>query len=105
MLWAQEEVWRSGSGKEFLTPELVIMIVRRGEELPGEARDGQKVDIGTEGLQGGAILAKLLTRLRGGEADGRIGEIACNETFQVSETWKVFTPPVATLLFRGGVDR
>ena len=37
-------------------------------------------------------MAKLLTRLRGGEADGRIGEIACNETFQVSETWKVFTP-------------
>ena len=46
-------------------------------------------------------MAKLLTLLRGGEADGRIGEIACNETFQVSETWKVFGPTVTALLFRG----
>jgi len=44
-LWAQEEVWRSGSGKEFLTPAPFIMIVRRGEELLGEASDSHKVHI------------------------------------------------------------
>ena len=44
-LWAQERVWRSGFGKEFLTPALFIMIARRGEELPGEAPDSYKVHI------------------------------------------------------------
>ena len=67
-LWAQEKVWRSGFGKEFLTPALFIMIARRGEELPGEALAGQKARIGKNGPQGDAILAKLLTLLQlGGE--------------------------------------
>ena len=68
------------------------MIVRRGEELPGKAPNNHKVHIEEMAFQEARLWRSCSPASGAAARTEEIGEIARIETFQVSETWKVFAP-------------